>query len=332
VDAYLTKGHFQGYILLVRHGRTLLSKAYGLADVEHHLRHTIHTRWPIFSIESFMVAMAVLKLQEEGRLHVQDRLCRYLATCPQGWESLTLYNLLTSTSEIADDDAPYFQSGTPKDALLGCETSPLSAGAPGTVNGEDFSCNFLLLSVVVARAAGQPFGATMQRLVFGPAGLTETNVVDRIPPGSARGYSSGIPTPQLYADGYPIVYSSPADLLRLDQAFLAGKILSRKLQSVLATPRVGAPDWPGFAGFGTGVTKANRLPMGGTATGVAPFRTNRTLGQGSGGPDPSGYGLNNGLSPDDGSVLIDLNNDTGSYTHDDDNAFLDHLARLMWGR
>jgi hypothetical protein len=125
-----------------------------------------------------------------------------------------------------------------------------------------------------------------------------------------------------------------ADLLRLDQAFLTGKILSKRLQAVLATPYVSTSDAMFFAGYGTWLSKADRLPLCAANTGctLAPFKAHRTLSQGSGGPDPSGYALFNDLSPDDGAIAIDLNNDTGYFPHDDNDVFLEQLARLMWAR
>ena len=44
--------------------------------------------------------MAVLQLQEQGKLKVQDPICRYVTPCPDAWKPVTIHHLLTHTSGI----------------------------------------------------------------------------------------------------------------------------------------------------------------------------------------------------------------------------------------
>jgi CubicO group peptidase (beta-lactamase class C family) len=240
VDAYLTKARFRGYMLLVdRKGRTILSKGYGMADAEHKVPNTVESPYPAFGVIGFMIALATLKLQEQGKLHVQDKLCAYISGCPSAWRSITLHEVLVGTSGISSGGADLFAppGGTIKQTVALCEAAPLQA-APGTLS-EDNPCNRVVLSAVLTKVAHKPFGTLMQDLVFHPAGMTHTQVALRAaPPDSAQQYISGAPAPALSFGAYPLIYSTITDIERLDRAVLAGKILSAPAQRALLTPYI----------------------------------------------------------------------------------------------
>jgi hypothetical protein len=47
-------------------------------------------------------------------------------------------------------------------------------------------------------------------------------------------------------------------------------------------------------------------------------------------PNAAGFEIDNLFSPDDGTVEIGLNNDTGYFTNDADNLYQDRLMQLLW--
>lgn len=47
-------------------------------------------------------AMAILMLQAQDKLNVQDRICDYISDCPTAWQEITIHHLLTHTSGIPD--------------------------------------------------------------------------------------------------------------------------------------------------------------------------------------------------------------------------------------
>jgi CubicO group peptidase (beta-lactamase class C family) len=336
VNAYLIKHHFHGYVDLARHGRTILSKGYGLADVTHRAPNTVHTRWPMFGIEGFMVAIAILKLQEQGKLTVNDRLCSHLSRCPAGWGAMTIAEMLDDRSGIGHYDANLLP-GNIQHTIRICESLPLQS-PPGTPADQDSACNRVLLSTVIAKVSGKPFGTTMRELIFGPAGMTSTSVVTRQPGGSARGYVYGAPGQRVYFSGYPLIYSTVTDLQRLDRSLIAGKLISPPLKEMLFVPRTLDPGGSSVtAGYGSeAVLARNKYPIWdagdrGTQSQLAtfPFKTNRVVEQG-GGPDGSGFDVHNAFSPDDGALFITMGNDTGFLSSTDHDALKDVIVRLLW--
>src|SRR2546421_6530183 len=73
---------FSGSVLIAQHGQVLLSKGYSMADWDQGVPNTPHTRFYLGSTTKQFTAMAILILQQQGKLHVRDRLCSYLENCP----------------------------------------------------------------------------------------------------------------------------------------------------------------------------------------------------------------------------------------------------------
>ena len=86
-------------VLVAQDGKILFEKGYGLADREHHVAVTKETKFRICSVTKQFTAAAILKLQEEGKLSVNDKLSKYIPDFPRG-DKVTLHHLLTHTSGI----------------------------------------------------------------------------------------------------------------------------------------------------------------------------------------------------------------------------------------
>jgi CubicO group peptidase (beta-lactamase class C family) len=105
IDGYVAdlteKGQFSGSILVGREGKVLISKGYGMANLEHNVPNTPHTKFRLASVTKQFTAMAILMLQQEGKLNVQDPICLYIYyDCPEAWQPITIHHLLTHTSGI----------------------------------------------------------------------------------------------------------------------------------------------------------------------------------------------------------------------------------------
>jgi CubicO group peptidase (beta-lactamase class C family) len=104
IDAYLKaladKGYFSGSVLIAQQGRILIRKGYNLADREAHIPNAPQTRFRLASLTKQFTAMAILILQSQGKLTIQDRICAYILACPAHWRAITIHQLLTHTSSI----------------------------------------------------------------------------------------------------------------------------------------------------------------------------------------------------------------------------------------
>ncbi|TMD71869.1 MAG: serine hydrolase, partial [Chloroflexi bacterium] len=91
---------FSGSVLIAQHGQVLLSKGYSMADWDQGVPNTPHTRFYLGSTTKQFTAMAILILQQQGKLHVHDPLCSYLENCPAAWQPLTIHNLLRALQRV----------------------------------------------------------------------------------------------------------------------------------------------------------------------------------------------------------------------------------------
>ena len=95
----LPAGVFDGSILVARNGQVILGQGYGFADRSKQTPNTAQTKFLIGSITKQFTAMAILLLQAQGKLNVQDRTLRF-SHCPEIFKPVTLYHLLTMSSGI----------------------------------------------------------------------------------------------------------------------------------------------------------------------------------------------------------------------------------------
>lgn len=264
VDAYMNAtlrfDRFSGSILVARNGQPIVSKGYGSANIELGVPNTPQTVYRLGSITKQFTSMAIMMLQERGKLSVNDPICKFLSDCPAIWQPITIKHLLTHTSGIQNyTDLPNFlkTSVLPTDsaqmiALL--KDKPLLFSP-----GEKFAyCNsgYFFLGTIIEKLSGKTYANFLQENIFGPLGMKSTGYDDplRIIKNRASGYASEkneiVNAPFLdmtvpYAAGS--LYSTTGDLLIWDQALYTEKLVSKKSLAEIFTP------FKGGYGYGWGI-------------------------------------------------------------------------------
>jgi CubicO group peptidase (beta-lactamase class C family) len=100
VQSYVSSGRFMGSVLVARDQDVLLSKGYGYANLEWNIPNSPTTKFRICSITKQFTAAAVLLLEEQGKLKIEDPIKKYLPDSPAAWDNITIFHLLTHTSGI----------------------------------------------------------------------------------------------------------------------------------------------------------------------------------------------------------------------------------------
>ena len=86
-------------VLMARNGQIIYQKGFGYADVGNRVPVTPGTKFRIGSITKQFIASAILRMQEEGKLSVEDKLSKFVPGFPRG-DEVTIRHLLTHTSGI----------------------------------------------------------------------------------------------------------------------------------------------------------------------------------------------------------------------------------------
>ncbi len=245
----LTKANNSGLAVLVaQNGRILFEKGYGLADREHNVPITPLTTFRIASVTKQFTAVAILKLQEEGKLSIGDKLSKYIPDFPRG-DEVTLRQLLTHTSGIYNyNKTGYFALGatnpTTIPAIIGTiEEHPYDFD-PGTKWSYDNS-GYLLLGYIVEKVSRKSYADFLRENFFQPLGMTNTGVYHAHLglPHEALGYSlsrNGLqrafnwdPT---WTGGNGALYSTVEDLYRWNEGIFNGRVLGAASLDAAFTP------------------------------------------------------------------------------------------------
>ena len=100
MNACVKVDHFSGSVLVSKDGETVFGKGYGFANAEHQVPNTTQTKFRLGSITKQFTAMAILILQERGKLKVEDPVGKYIDDAPKAWEGVTIHHLLTHTAGV----------------------------------------------------------------------------------------------------------------------------------------------------------------------------------------------------------------------------------------
>lgn len=250
--------HFMGSILIVREGQVQAQRSFGTANLEWHIPNDASTRFRIGSITKQFTAASILLLADEGKLHLDDPVSRYLDNPPDAWKNITLLQLLSHTSGIVSitdlppDQAALTEGGTPAQIVERFRNQPLLF-SPGT-QARYSNSGYIVLGMVVERASGEPYSTFLKKHIFDPLGMRDTgvdngtDVIENLATGyrlqdGALVHAEFVDMRIPFAAGD--IYSTTSDLARWEEGLYGGKLLSPESLRKMTTP--------GREDFGLGV-------------------------------------------------------------------------------
>jgi CubicO group peptidase (beta-lactamase class C family) len=256
--AMAAKGQFSGSVVVTRHGRTVFSGAYGLANQATRERNTLDTRFNLASVGKTLTAVAIAQLVQDGKLSFGDRLSKFVPEVKAG-RKVTIAQLLDHTSGFGDFFTdPGYRRLQPTLTTLAAylpliETETLLF-RPGT-RFRYSNSGFLLLGLVIERTTDEDYYTYLREHVFRPARMRSSGCffTTRLPAHTATGYE-GLPLAPNTRDLKPRgtsaggCYSTVGDVARFANALLAGKLLRPALVKTLTTPKIHGPE--GAYGYG----------------------------------------------------------------------------------
>lgn len=266
VDEYLNAAvsgeHFSGSILIAKNGKGLISKGYGQANYELDVPNTPKTVFQIASLTKAFTAVSVMQLQEKGRLSVSDPICKYLEDCPEGWQPITIRQLLTHTSGIPNyTSLPDYEKtaaviATNEEIAQRIKDKPLDF-APGEKYRYSNS-GYRLLGMIIENCSGISYGEYLRENIFIPLAMKNSGFDSgrKILKNRAAGYAldddsvinaKAVDPVNVFSEGG--IYSSVEDLLLWDQTLYTEKLLSRKSLDEIFTPE------KNNYGYGWNITK-----------------------------------------------------------------------------
>ncbi|WP_367607687.1 serine hydrolase [Legionella sp. W05-934-2] len=239
VQTYVADKQFMGSILVAQHGHIILDKGYGYANLEWQIPNTTTTKFRIASLTKQFTAVAILLLEEQGKLKISDFTNKYMPNAPSAWDKVTLFHLLNHTSGIPSytsfpDFAAFTTSTkTPEQQIEFFRNKPLNF-QPGS-NFEYNNSAYVLLGYLIEKISGQSYQDFVVNNIFKPLEMNDSGYDSHseIILHRAAGYmvsSNGIRNADYLDMSIPYsagsLYSTTHDLLRWEQSLFGGKILS----------------------------------------------------------------------------------------------------------
>jgi CubicO group peptidase (beta-lactamase class C family) len=262
LDAYvrreMRRRHIPGLSLAVlRDGRVIKQKGYGLASVELRVRATAATVYQLASTTKVFTGAAVMLLAQEGRLSLDDPVTKLLPELPASWSGVTVRHCVTHTSGLPDaalsDETDEVIAPTRPEALVKLAALPF-VSRPGE-KWEYNQTGFMLLGMIIEKLSGLSFEEFLARRFFRPLGMSRTSFgdSDEVVPWRSTLYTRYVLEGGKLVDApdgrlrttrfiYPVylhpgagLNSTAADMAKWDAALTAGRVLKRPTLALMWT-------------------------------------------------------------------------------------------------
>jgi CubicO group peptidase (beta-lactamase class C family) len=248
VDALFAKWDKPGapgaVVEIIRDGKVVLSKGYGMADIERGVPVSSQTVFNVGSMSKQFTAFAVHLLAQDGKLSLGDDMRKHLPEMPDFGQTVTIRHLLQHTGGLRDSSNLLFLAGwrpddvaTQDDMLDMIRRQRALNFAPGTEHLYS-NAGYVLLAAIVERVSGKPFSVFSKERIFEPLGMKHTHIQTsygdlvsgralsyRLEPGGA--YKNVAVTKA--APGPGDLLTTAQDLALWDQNFYDGRVGGKEL-------------------------------------------------------------------------------------------------------
>ncbi len=185
-------------------GESVFEKAFGLAEMEHNIPNTPQTIFESGSVAKQFTAAALVLLQQDGKLKIDDDVRKYIPELPEYGKPITIRHLLTHTAGLRDWGSVMGLTGAGRgnriitqelafDVIIRQKYLDFVPGAEYSYSNSGYQ----LAAIIVERVSGKKFGEFTHERIFKPLGMNNSTWRDnyqRLVPGRAQGYSKSGPT------------------------------------------------------------------------------------------------------------------------------------------
>jgi len=247
VDAALAaragEDRFAGVVGVARGGEVLHVAAFGEADLEHGVAHTVDTRFKLHSLAKPLLSAVLLRSVDAGKVGLDDLVGEHLPDWPVGCSEVTVRHLATHASGVPDFAESFLHHWSGTALRTWRELAPGMADlepafAPGT--GWAYSnAGYVLLAALLESVWAEPFALLLEEQLAEPVGMESTELELEPPSGEepaieglAQGYNGAPGAPEVavsrtYAiPGAGGIVSDARDLLAFAHALFDGDLLS----------------------------------------------------------------------------------------------------------
>jgi CubicO group peptidase (beta-lactamase class C family) len=231
MKAYDYHGRFSGTVLIAHKDSIWYENSFGFSNYETKAPNTNNSVYGIGSVTKQFTATAILKLVQEGKINLSDKLSSFFPELGETGDEITIHHLLSMNSGIYED---FSRSKTYNiDNVVFPEAQPISTHDLVHYFGEltsdakpgkkfDYSnMNYILLAAIIEQVSGQNYGTHLKETFWQQLGMESTAFgIDKIDADKLSKPYTGLPiqfeTPEFWHDSWLLgaggAFSSAKDL------------------------------------------------------------------------------------------------------------------------
>jgi CubicO group peptidase (beta-lactamase class C family) len=232
---YQKQNLFNGSVLIAKKGQVLLDSGFGLQNVNLNERNNPKGIFSIYSITKTFTSSVILKLVEERKLALTDKLSKFYPNYPNG-DSITIEHLLTHTSGIYDyTRGNTMPDQTEKSFIEFHKTKPLDF--PVGTGWNYTNSGYYFLGYIIQKATGITYEKAVEKYIFNPLKMTQSGFAFKylVDKNKAIGYEvfteNNKKEAVIYDPPGPFaaggIYSTVEDLYKYYEGLKAYKILTK---------------------------------------------------------------------------------------------------------
>jgi len=232
-------------------GEIEYARGYGMANLELGAAITPSTVFDIGSTSKQFTAFAVLLLEQDGKLDIDDEVRKFVPELPHYGPTIPLRHLMQHTSGLRDYLELFWLGGVNwKDVTTGQDAldAIVRQKALNFEPGDEYlysNSGFFLLSEIVKRVSGKTLAELARERIFEPLGMRHTRYLDDpqdIVPNRSTGYDRTdegeleIEMSDFEQTGDGAVYTTIEDLFLWDQNFYHPRVGTEEMLERMQTP------------------------------------------------------------------------------------------------
>jgi CubicO group peptidase (beta-lactamase class C family) len=220
---------------IIKDGKVIKTKGYGYSNLELNIPVTTNTVFKLGSVSKHIIAVAIMRFIQEGKLQLNDPVTKFFADAPAHWGKITIRHLLNHTSGLIRESPAFDAMATQTDSMLIRAAYKDSLVFPTGSKWQYCNLGYFMLADIIRQISGKSFAEYMKKEIFEKNGLMATRVttLEDIVYGRAGGYVNLGKDTVVNALNYVALRPSGAflstidDMMKWELLIQDGKILSR---------------------------------------------------------------------------------------------------------
>ena len=241
---------FSGTLLVADSSGVIYQNSIGYANVEKSVKLTPEHQISPGSVGKEFTTIAIMMLQEQGKLNYNDKLSKHLTNLPSCFADITIEHILSHTSGLPEIKwEPNLTTDDVKSQLMAIEKLPFKPG-----NGYSYSnLDVMLRAFIVEKVTGESFATFFKKNILIPSGMLHTFNKIHIDNNPASFVNGDMPSAILGVT----MYSTASDLYRFEKALWSGLLVNKhSMEKGLSAHHLSGNDERAYFDFG-GFTKDN---------------------------------------------------------------------------